>query len=89
MKHPKPKDVDAYIADQAEQALAILKGLRKVIKSTVQKAVERIRWEAPFYNYHGFLAGFAAYKRHVRFGIVGDTREKAVNYTLLPVFWNY
>ncbi len=71
LKASKPKDVASYIINQAPEAHPILKELRKIIKSAVPKVEETISWNAPFYKYHGMLAGFAAYKRHVRFGIVG------------------
>jgi len=64
----KPKDVDSYIANSSREARPILKEIREIIKSTIPKAEERIWYSVPFYNYHGELAGFAAYKNHVSFG---------------------
>lgn len=68
MKMSKPEDVDSYIANSAEEARPKLEEVRKIIKSTIPKAEERIWYGVPFYNYHGELAGFAAYKNHVSFG---------------------
>ncbi|MFX0026395.1 MAG: iron chaperone [Candidatus Hermodarchaeota archaeon] len=64
----KPKDIDSYIANSSREARPILKEIREVIKSTIPKAEERIWYGVPFYNYHGELAGFAAYKKHISFG---------------------
>lgn len=71
------EDVDAYIADSDEAARPKLKELRAIVNSTVPDAEERISWGVPFYRYHGDLAGFAAYKKHVSFGIAsGGLRTK-------------
>jgi uncharacterized protein YdhG (YjbR/CyaY superfamily) len=64
----KPEDVDSYITNSAREARAILEELRKIIKSTIPQAEEKIWYDVPFYNYHGELAGFAAYKKHISFG---------------------
>ena len=64
----KPKDVDSYIANSGREARPILKEIREIIKSTIPKAEEKIWYGVPFYNYHGELAGFAVYKKHVSFG---------------------
>ena len=71
----KPKDVDSYIANSASEARPILEELRKVIKSTVPDVEEGISWGVPFYRYHGALAGFAAYKNHVSFGVGADVLQ--------------
>jgi uncharacterized protein len=63
------EDVDAYIADSDEAARPTLEELRALVNSNVPDAEERISWGVPFYRYHGDLAGFAAYKKHVSFGI--------------------
>lgn len=65
----KPKEVDSYIANSSIEARPILEGLRKIIKSTIPEVEEGISWNVPFYKYHGELVGFAAYKKHVSFGI--------------------
>lgn len=66
---PRPKDVDAYIANSAGEARPKLEELRELIRATVPEADEGISWGVPFYRYHGALAGLAAYKRHVSFGL--------------------
>lgn len=69
MKDHNVKDVDAYIAKQAEEARPHLKELREIIKLTIPKVEEEILWGYPFYKYNGILAGIAAYKNHVSFQI--------------------
>ena len=75
MKMSKSKDVDAYIAEQAEKARLILKELREIIKSTISKAEEEMLWGYPFYKYHGILAGITAYKKHVSFQVTGSLQN--------------
>ena len=78
----KPKDVDSYIANSASEARPILEELRKVIKSTVPDVEEGISWGVPFYRYHGALAGYAAYKNHVSFGVGTDVLQRNDRETL-------
>ncbi|MCA9896979.1 MAG: DUF1801 domain-containing protein [Ardenticatenaceae bacterium] len=68
----KFKDVDTYIANQAEEARPKLKELRKLIKATIPQAAEKIWYGVPFFDYHGELVGLAAYKKHVSLGIGAD-----------------
>jgi len=56
------KEVDVYIAKQAEEGRLILEELREIIKSTIPEVKEEILWGYPFYKYHGILAGITAYK---------------------------
>lgn len=70
------KDVDAYIAGSAEKARPKLKELRQIIKSTIPGVEEKISWGVPFYRYKGLLAGFAALKNHVSFGLVTVLQDK-------------
>lgn len=69
MKNYTAKDVDAYIAGSAAEARPKLEEIRKIIKSAVPQAEERISWGVPFYRHHGLLAGFAVFKHHVSFGL--------------------
>lgn len=63
--------VAEYIEDQPEQKQPLLRALREAILAAVPGVEEVIAWNAPSYRYHGLLAGYAAYKNHVRLGIVG------------------
>ena len=76
MKNYKAKDVDEYIASADKEARPKLKELREIIKSVIPKAEEGISWGVPFYKYHGVLAGFAAFKNHVSFGLVTVLQSK-------------
>ena len=66
------RSVDAYIASAPSEARPTLEALRELITSTVPDAEERISYGVPFYKFHGPIAGFAAYKAHVSFGLGGD-----------------
>lgn len=46
------------------------------MKSTIPKVEEGISWGVPFYKYHGVLAGFAAYKSHISFGLCAVLQSK-------------
>lgn len=69
MRNYSAKDVDSYIAGSEPEARPYLKELREVIKSTIPSAEEKISWGIPFYRYRGPLAGIAAFKNHVSFGL--------------------
>lgn len=68
MEKPKPKDVDAFIANSNERARPIMQELRRIIKSAVPKAEEGISWNVPIYKYQGILGGFSGAKNHVSCG---------------------
>lgn len=76
MRNYKAKDVDSYIASSDLEARPHLLELRKIIKSTVPKAQEKISWGVPFYWYHGALIGFSAFKQHVGFGFSFAFQDK-------------
>ena len=69
MKNYDAADVDAYIASMAPEARQKLEELRALIKKTVPQAKESISWGIPFYKHHGLLAGFAAFTKHISFGL--------------------
>ena len=69
MGKEKPRDVDSYIEDSVTESHSILRELRALTTSTVPEAQEGIAWNVPIYKYHGILAGFATYKKHVSFGV--------------------
>lgn len=76
MRNYKAKDVDSYITGSPIEARLHLKELRKIIKSTIPNAEEKISWGIPFYWYHGALAGFATFKNHVGFGFAFVLQSK-------------
>ena len=61
------KDVDDYIAAAPKQVQAKLVQLRKIVKAVAPESRERISYGMPYYEYHGALAGFAAFKNHIGF----------------------
>jgi uncharacterized protein YdhG (YjbR/CyaY superfamily) len=68
-------DVDAYIAAAPRAAQAKLKQLRSVIKASAPKAVEKISYAMPYYDYHGRLVYFAGYNGHVAVYMVGKAKQ--------------
>ncbi len=80
MRNYTAKDVDEYIASSEPEAQQTLKELRKIVKSTIPGADEKISWGVPFYRYNGLLAGYSAFKNHASFGLVfaldSSDREK-------------
>ena len=76
MKNYRAKDVDTYIAEQAEEARPILGEIREIITSTIPQAEEGILWGYPFYKYHGILAGIVAYKKHVSLQIADPLQSE-------------
>jgi len=62
---PGSKEVDAYIAAAPKAAQPHLRQLRALIKESAPKAEERISYKMPYYNCHGNLVYFAAFKSHV------------------------
>ena len=76
MKNYSAKDVDAYIISAGREARLHLKELRKIIKSTIPRAEEKISWGIPFYKHQGLLAGFASFKNHISFGLVSVLESK-------------
>ena len=64
------KTVDEYISQSVKEVQSKLLELRKVIKEAAPKAVERISYGMPFYEYggsgfQGRLIYFAAFKKHI------------------------
>jgi uncharacterized protein len=76
MKDYAAKDVDSYIAGADRQARPKLREVRETIRTAVPEAQEGMSWGVPFYRYHGLLAGFAAFKNHVAFGLVTVLRDE-------------
>jgi uncharacterized protein YdhG (YjbR/CyaY superfamily) len=78
-KVSKPEDVDSYIANSDQKARPKLEELRELVTSTIPTVEEGINYGVPFYKYHGDLAGFAVYNKHVSFGFgaaVLDANER-------------
>ena len=69
MRNYTAQNVDEYIAGSAIDSRPTMEALRHLIKSTIPQAEESIKWGVPFYMYHGMLAGFSVFKKHVTFGL--------------------
>jgi len=61
------KSVDEYLATVPKEARAKLAQLRKIVKAAAPDADEGISYRMPYYNYHGALVYFAAFKNHIGF----------------------
>ncbi len=69
---PEPDDVDTYIANARSEARPTLEELRKLIESAVPEAQEGIKYNVPFYEFHGSHVGISAQRNHATFGIGAD-----------------
>jgi uncharacterized protein YdeI (YjbR/CyaY-like superfamily) len=69
MPSPKAKDVDQYVARASEHTRPILVKLRRIFRRASPKLQEAIKWGIPCYVYKGPVGGFAAYTKHVSWGL--------------------
>ena len=67
-----PTDVESYISSSDESARPTLEQLREILIATVPEAEEQIKYNVPFYEFHGAHVGFSAAKNHATFGIGAD-----------------
>jgi uncharacterized protein YdeI (YjbR/CyaY-like superfamily) len=66
---PSFKDVDDYIANASEVTRPILVKLRRIFQRASPKLEEAIKWNIPCFVYKGPVGGFAAYTKHVSWGL--------------------
>ena len=78
------KTVDAYLAQVPPKERALLKKLRKTIKSAAPMAEEVISYQMPGYKYHGALLFFAAWENHCSLYAVGKKMLKTFADELKP-----
>ena len=76
MKNYAAATVDEYINSMNEDARATLNELRLLIINGLPGAVEKIAWGIPFYRLGGVQVGFAAFKKHVTFGLAFTFSEE-------------
>lgn len=79
---------DAYIEKAPEFARPILRELRRRVHAACPDVVETIKWRNLSFEYHGLLAGMAAFQAHLAFGFWKDDllqKEKALQPTLRKV----
>jgi len=75
------KDVDDYIAAAPKEVQAKLVQLRKIVQAVAPESSERISYGMPYYEYHGALAGFAAFRNHIGFfGALSKKRQEFKGY---------
>ena len=58
-------EVDMYIEGYEELVKEKLYGIRKLIRSTISKAKEKMAYGMPSYYYHENIVHFAAFKHHI------------------------
>ncbi len=59
------KDVDAYIADFADDVREILEKIRRTVRKAAPAAEETIKYGMPTYVFEGNLVHFAAFNQHI------------------------
>jgi len=59
------RDVDAYIRAAPKESRTKLLQLRRITKAAAPGVKEGISYRMPYYNYHGALVWFAAFKHHI------------------------
>lgn len=64
--------VDTYIANAPDFARPLLTELRARVHAACPDAVETVKWRMPSFEFHGLLAGMAAFKAHCTFGFWKD-----------------
>ncbi len=64
----KDPRVDAYIKRAQPFARPILRHLRKLVHRGCPHCQESIKWQSPFFDYHGPACFMASFKEHAVFG---------------------
>jgi uncharacterized protein YdhG (YjbR/CyaY superfamily) len=77
MRTTAAKDVESYLAATPEAMRAALERLRQTIKAAAPQATEGISYHIPVYKQNGPLVGFAAFKQHCSFFVMGTSVMKA------------
>lgn len=60
--------VTAYIQNAAPFAQPLLRHLRALVHEACPEVSETLKWNMPFFEYHGTLCHMAAFKAHCAFG---------------------
>jgi uncharacterized protein YdhG (YjbR/CyaY superfamily) len=61
----KPVTIDEYINRQPAEVQPLLQALRRIIRSVIPKATERISWQMPTFWYGENIVHFASFKKHL------------------------
>lgn len=75
MARKKPATVDEYIENAPEQARAMLRDLRALLRKVAPKAVETLKWGSPVLEEGRILFSYSAYKAHINFMPTGPALE--------------
>jgi uncharacterized protein YdhG (YjbR/CyaY superfamily) len=75
-KPSRPEEVDAYIAAAPKSVQPKLRQLRKLIRDAAPDASEFISYKIPYYDFHGRMVYFAAFKDHISFFVPGKATSK-------------
>src|SRR5262245_15864277 len=70
------QQVDAYIAAAPKPAQPMLPQLRRIIKTSAPKAVEKISYRMPYYDHHGRLTYIAAFAKHVSMFVMNRSKQQ-------------
>lgn len=81
---PVAADIDEYLAAVPRKARGALERLRMTIRAAAPKAVEKISYQIPVFIYQGMLVGFAAFKEHCSFFVMGTAVMDAHKKELKP-----
>jgi hypothetical protein len=73
----KDPHIDAYIEQAAPYAQPVLKRLRLLVHRACPGVIETMKWSNPAFEYHGLLAGVAAFKSYCTFGLWKDKLVRA------------
>jgi hypothetical protein len=65
----KLSSIDLYIDEQTEEISNMLIVIRNIISDTIPQAVECIKFNTPFFTYHGLFCYFYTKKNKVYLGI--------------------
>ena len=63
--HPKPTNIDEYIATCQPEVQPILQEIRQTIHASAHNAEETISYSMPAFRLNGILVYFAAFKKHI------------------------
>lgn len=71
----RSKTVEEYIGKAPKEIQPKLKELRKLVKTRVPDAEEKISYGMPYYGYHGRLFYFAYFKDHISVFIMNGVAD--------------
>lgn len=75
MPKTKPTTVDEYIAAAPQEAQAMLREIRALLKEVAPKAKETLKWGSPVFEEGRILFSYSAYKSHLNFMPTGPAME--------------